>query len=226
LQVVTPEGRDNVGGRRLSPQWLERADLVLLRLPGPARDRLDFIQDLRSHCDLPCVVVSDQGETPAERIAALELGVDEYLLFTMSQPEMIARIHAVLRRAGRVRRREVPAAASQPAAGLQGTFALAGGWHFATQRRALVCNEPPGVIRLTSAEFELLRLLAASGGSPIDRDAISRAVFRRPWQVGDRAVDSLVKRVRQKGPPDLIATVRGCGYALLFAGRAVADPGN
>jgi DNA-binding winged helix-turn-helix (wHTH) protein len=75
---------------------------------------------------------------------------------------------------------------------------------------------------LTGAEFELLRLLAAAAGEPVDRETISRSVFRRPWQIEDRAVDGLVKRLRRKLQADAIASVRGVGYAIRFAEAGTA----
>lgn len=60
----------------------------------------------------------------------------------------------------------------------------------------------------------VLRLLVAASGQPVNRDAISREAFRRPWQPEDRAVDGLVKRLRRKLGPDAIQTSRGLGYAL------------
>ena len=96
------------------------------------------------------------------------------------------------------------------------------GWRFAPESRALVAaaggRDP---IRLTAAEYELIRLLAAAGGEPVDRETISRAVFRRPWRVEDRAVDGLVKRIRRKLDRDAIASVRGVGYALLTIGATM-----
>jgi hypothetical protein len=91
-------------------------------------------------------------------------------------------------------------------------------------RRGLLA--PDGrAVRLTSAEFELLRLLAAASGDPVGREAISRTVFRRPWRVEDRAIDGLVKRLRRRIGIDAIATVRGIGYALLPAGREGGEYG-
>lgn len=222
FRIVTVERADLMDGRQLGQHAVNRADLLLLRLPGSARDRLEFIRHLRSRCNLPCVIVSDRGETAAERIAALELGADDYLLYTTSQPEMVARIQSVLRRAGRGPSAESVTSLSTPVPMAPApSVALVGGWQLAAQRRALVSADSQKTVRLTGAEYDLLRVLAAANGNPIDRDSISLAVFRRPWRVGDRAVDSLVKRLRQKCPADAIATVRGRGYALLLEGQPV-----
>ena len=88
-----------------------------------------------------------------------------------------------------------------------------------TSRRFLAedrcIRAPDGTVhRLTGAEFELLRLLAAAAGEPVDREAICRRVFRRPWRPEDRSVDDLVKRLRRKTDPLAIQAVRGIGYAM------------
>ena len=83
---------------------------------------------------------------------------------------------------------------------------------------------PDPAHRLTSAEYELVAMLAAAQGAAVDREAICRRVFRRPWRPDDRAVDSLVKRLRRKMPTDAIHSVRGVGYALTVAILAAPSP--
>jgi DNA-binding response OmpR family regulator len=224
FRIISVDNAAALDGRQMFDDAASNVDLLLARLSGTIRQRLDLVRRLRSHCDLPIVVCSERGETAAERIAALELGADEYLLFTMSQPEMVARVQSVLRRASRgsAGGRSPSPLSSLVAAPQVAPVMLPGGWQLAPQRRALTSSDAKRSIRLTSAEYDLLRLLAAANGNPIDRDAISLAVFRRPWRVGDRAVDSLVKRLRQKCLTDAIATVRGCGYALLIEQREAA----
>lgn len=147
-----------------------------------------------------CVLVAAPDDGPEERAAALEAGAAEVLHGGIPLPEAIARIRAVLRRA-RPR-------SGEPSA-----------WRLLDSGRRLVspANE---ALRLTSAEFGLVALLASAGGTPVDREAVCRAVFRRPWRPDDRAVDSLVKRLRPKLPNDAIQSVRGVGYALTLPIRA------
>ena len=72
---------------------------------------------------------------------------------------------------------------------------------------------------LTTAEFDLMHLLAESIGKPVSREVIASKVFRRPFRAEDRTVDNLVLRLRRKlgtTQQDSIKTIRGAGY--LFAG--------
>jgi DNA-binding response OmpR family regulator len=191
-------------------------DLVLIRHPGPARAGLDLLGRLRQGSRLPMVLIGGPFDAIAERVAALELGADDHLPQGMPVAEMLARIQALLRRAawGTARPQAV---AGVPAPPRPAARPIVGGWRLIAHRRSLVSIEGAESLDLTGAEFELLRLLSQAGGEPVDREAISRAVFRRPWRVEDRAVDGLVKRVRRKLRADAIATVRGIGYALRFA---------
>jgi DNA-binding response OmpR family regulator len=200
-------------------------DLLLVRPFGAPRAGLDLLVRIRSASRLPVVLLGGTTDGQGERVAALELGADEYLVPSMPLPEMVARIQAVLRRA---------IWATTPPAMPRGALAsladpgpappIEGGWCLLPHRRSLVGADGADIVPLTGAEFELLRLLTAARGEPVDREAISRAVFRRPWRVEDRAVDGLVKRVRRKMRSEGIATVRGVGYALRFsAPPAVAD---
>jgi DNA-binding response OmpR family regulator len=177
-----------------------RPDAVLLvpeRLGRPGG--IDAIQRLRAASALPCVVVAARADSLADRVAALEAGADEVLHAGIPVPEAIARIRAVLRRA----RPPAP----EPAA-----------WRLLPSGRRLAPPSGP-TERLTSAEYDLVAMLAGSAGAPLDREVISRGVFRRPWRPDDRAVDSLVKRLRRKMPEGSIQSVRGVGYALTLAIR-------
>jgi DNA-binding response OmpR family regulator len=187
------------------------ADLLLLRTDGAARHRLHLLGRVRAASSVPVVVIGTALDSNADRVAALELGADDYFGPTMPVAEVVARIRAVLRRAGS--NAVAPRPAEAPATPWR---AIEGGWRLLPHRRAL--ESPAGAtVPLTGAEFELMRLLSAALGEPVDRETISRSVFRRPWQAEDRAVDGLVKRLRRKLAADAIASVRGIGYALRFA---------
>jgi DNA-binding response OmpR family regulator len=186
-------------------------DAVLLvpeSLAGP--NGIAAIRRLRAVSATPCVVVASAEDAAADRVEALDCGADEVLHGGIPVPEAIARIRATLRRG-----RPAPPPVAEPAAPMR--------WRLHTTGRRLA---PPGgpAHRLTSAEFDLVAMLAAAQGAAVDREAISRQVFRRPWRPDDRAVDSLVKRLRRKMPTDAIHSVRGVGYALTVAIDAAPSP--
>jgi two-component system phosphate regulon response regulator OmpR len=198
-----------------------RADLILLRPQGSPDDGLRMLRRIRAVSVVPLVLMGGPAASFGDRVAALELGADDYVGAAMPLQEVLARLRAVLRRAALASRRPPRAPDEAPDARL-----IEGGWRLALNRRALVGPDGEAALPLTGAEFELLRLLAAADGEPVDRETISRSVFRRPWQIEDRAVDGLVKRLRRKLQADAIASVRGVGYAIRFAeaGTAAETP--
>jgi DNA-binding response OmpR family regulator len=202
----------------LGPAAAASPDLLLIRQAEPAAGGLDVLVRVRRVSQVPIVVLGAPMAGSRDRVAALELGADDHLDPRIALPELVARIHAALRRAawcgGPATGREVTAVARPEAPPAP---PILGGWRLAAHRRAVVQAAGGDAVPLTGAEFELLRLLSAAHGEPVDREAISRVVFRRAWRVEDRAVDGLVKRVRRKLRADAIATVRGVGYALRFA---------
>ena len=192
----------------------EEPDLLVLRITREAGSGLPLLRRMRGLTPALIVVIGASQQSYSDRIAALEMGADDYLVSDMPLPEMAARIRAVLRRAPR--QAGAPhAAPMQPSA--SAWRRIQGGWNFAPHQRALVCAGSGNLLTLTGAEFELLQVLEAAGGRAVDRETISRSVFRRGWSVDDRAVDSLVARLRRKLQADAIAPVRGIGYALRYA---------
>lgn len=194
-----------------------RADLILLRPQGSPDDGLRMLRRIRAVSVVPLVLMGGPAASFGDRVAALELGADDYVGAAMPLQEVLARLRAVLRRAALASRRPPRAPDEAPDVRL-----IEGGWRLALNRRALVGPDGEAALPLTGAEFELLRLLAAADGEPVDRETISRSVFRRPWQIEDRAVDGLVKRLRRKLQADAIASVRGVGYAIRFAEAGAA----
>jgi two-component system phosphate regulon response regulator OmpR len=180
-----------------------------------------MLRRIRAVSVVPLVLMGGPAASFGDRVAALELGADDYVGAAMPLQEVLARLRAVLRRAALASRRPPRAPDEAPDVRL-----IEGGWRLALNRRALVGPDGEAALPLTGAEFELLRLLAAAAGEPVDRETISRSVFRRPWQIEDRAVDGLVKRLRRKLQADAIASVRGVGYAIRFAeaGTAAETP--
>lgn len=179
-------------------------DLVLLdqRL-GPVSGT-DVLRGLRAVSDVPVIIVTGTSET-MDRIVNLEIGADDEMEKTVTPREMLARIRSVLRR----RRREFdgPAEPARPS------------WHLDGERRVL--RRPGGAVcALTNAEFETLQILHAAKGNPVSRAELCREVFGRPFRVGDRAVDTIVKNLRRKIEPDAsdfvsIQAVRTFGYVFV-----------
>jgi DNA-binding response OmpR family regulator len=180
-------------------------DLVLLDQRLGHVSGTDVLRALRAVSDVPCIIVTGASET-MDRIVNLEIGADDEMEKTITPREMLARIRSVLRR--RRREGDPPAAeAARPS------------WNLDTERRIL--RQPGGAVcSLTNAEFETLQMLHAAKGNPVSRAELCRQVFGRPFRVGDRAVDTIVKNLRRKIEPETsefvsIQAVRTFGYVFV-----------
>lgn len=173
------------------------ADLVMLDLGLPGLDGMSFARELRRTSDVGVIVVS-RRHLPEDRIAALELGCDDYLVKPVHLGELCARVQAVLRR--RVTKRRMRF----------GTIVL--------DLDARSVELDGHAVDLTRGEFTILEILAKAGGNIVGRERLSGSVSRSPAEVDLRTVDSLVRRIRRKlesrSAANVIVTVSGLGYRL------------
>jgi two-component system OmpR family response regulator len=182
-------------------------EMVVLDLMLPGESGLDFARWLRGQSDVPIVMLTALGEE-TDRIIGLELGADDYLSKPFNPRELLARIRAVLRRAG-------DAATRQEAPPRLLRFA---GWTLEPPRRRLV--DADGVeVPLTGGEYDLLLALAERPNRVLTRDMLLDLLRGRQAGPFDRAIDVAVSRLRRKLEDDgrraqLIKTVRGGGYVL------------
>jgi len=179
-------------------------DLVLLDLMLPGLDGFQLLEALGQGRYAPMVVLSARSQR-ADKLRGLRLGADDYVTKPFDLEELIARIHAVLRR-------------SNP-----DTERLAIGdviVDFAA-RTAIRHGTP---VHLTGLEFALLQYLSERHSRIVNRDELLRAV----WGYGEtpmtRSVDNAVARLRKKIEPNehqprYIHTVRGRGYVLTLEGE-------
>jgi two-component system phosphate regulon response regulator OmpR len=180
-------------------------DLIVLDVMMPGESGLDFAADLRRRDSVPILMLTAMGEAE-DRIAGLELGVDDYLTKPFEPRELLLRIRAVLRRRHET---PVPDPAERPAEPIR-----LGAVAFDPARGEL--RRGSRQIRLTSVEAALLAALAERPGAVLDRDEL---IARTGATGGGRAVDVQVTRLRRKIEPDprlprYLRTVRGRGYML------------
>jgi len=194
--------------REARRQWpLGHFQLVVLDLMLPGEGGLDFARWLRGQSGVPIVMLTAMGEE-TDRIIGLELGADDYVSKPFNPRELLARIRAVLRRAGEAQTR---AEASPKAL----TF---GGWRLEPPRRRLL--NPEGVeVPLTGGEYDLLFALAERPNRVLTRDMLLDLLRGRQAGPFDRAIDVAISRLRRKLEDDghhaqIIKTVRGGGYVL------------
>jgi len=176
-------------------------DAVLLDLTLPGMDGLSVCREIRkAGQSLPVVMLTARREE-ADRVVGLELGADDYLPKPFGPRELLARLRAVLRRA----RRDGDAPLRQ---GILALDPLA--------REVTLGGHS---VRLTTFEFELLRLLMLEAGHVLSRDRILDRLKGKEFESFDRSIDVHVSRLRQKlgdsyRQPRFIKTIRGVGYLL------------
>ena len=185
----------------------EQPDLVILDLMLPEISGFDLCRRLRRDAryqHLPVIMLTARSEE-ADVIAGIELGADDYITKPFSPRELVARVGAVLRRAGRAERR--PDAATDET--LQfGDLSIDPASH-RVQRGG---HDLP----VTNLEFKLLHHLASHPRRVFSREQLLDRVWGREKYITLRSVDVYVRRLRQKidmpGSPSLLKTVRGAGY--------------
>lgn len=192
-------------------------DLIVLDLMLPGLDGLTILKALRReklNGDVPVLLLTARREE-VDKVLGLESGADDYLTKPFGVRELVARANALTRRprASASVSPEAPAP-SQIVDGEVQPVRLRNVMLDPARRRVTVDARP---IELTSLEFDLLYLLAASPGIVFSRRALLSRVWKDDTFVTERSVDTLVKRLRRKieidpADPQLILTVWGTGY--------------
>jgi DNA-binding response OmpR family regulator len=178
-------------------------DVVLLDLGLPDIDGVDVCRAIREVSEVPVIVVSARGEVD-DRILGLHSGADDYLVKPYDIGELVARVHAVYRR----RRVGSPTGTSGP-----GDVVVVDEVSVDLHRHSVSVGGKP--VNLTRKEFQVLALLASSGGAVCTRNRIVAEVWGRSWAGANRTLDVHVATLRTKlGRADLVQTVRGVGYRL------------
>jgi DNA-binding response OmpR family regulator len=182
---------------------LAGVDVVLLDLGLPDIDGVDVCRAIREVSEVPVIVVSARGEVD-DRILGLHSGADDYLVKPYDVGELVARVHAVYRR------RRI---GSSPGAGGPGEAVVVDEVSVDLHRHTVSVGGKP--VNLTRKEFQVLALLASSGGAVCTRNRIVAEVWGRSWAGANRTLDVHVATLRTKlGRADLVQTVRGVGYRL------------
>ena len=184
-------------------------DLLVLDLMMPGEDGLTLCRELRVKSRLPIIMLTAMGEE-TDRIIGLEIGADDYLSKPFNPRELLARIKAVMRRTQ---------AESLPVPETLTRDLRFDRWLLDVNRRELVDEEGVGM-SLSTAEFDLLKVFLERPQRVLSRDQLLDLARGREAVAFDRAIDTLVSRLRRKlerdpKNPELIKTIWGGGY--LFA---------
>ncbi len=177
-------------------------DLVILDVMMPGKDGFEVCREIRAEGNIPVIMLTARGDE-MDRIVGLELGADDYLPKPFNPRELLARIHAVLRRRG---------GAPKPS-----EVVSAAGIRLDPERRDVRVDGQP--VELTTTEFELLRVLVAAAGRVVPRERLMELARGPNWAAFERSVDVHVSHLRRKlgddpRRPQRIKTVRGVGYMV------------
>jgi DNA-binding response OmpR family regulator len=208
--VVVEEG----DGRRALDRVRETPfDLILLDVMLPGLDGIGVCRAIRTggpNLATPILMVTARdGE--ADTVLGLESGADDYMTKPFGVRELMARVHAVTRRHGRLGDSD---AAGTPALLRAGALVLD-----RERRQATVRG---GAVELTKQEFDLLALLASRRGIVFSRAALLHQVWHDDTYVTERTVDAVISRLRRKiehdpSDPELLLTAWGVGYKFADA---------
>ncbi len=172
-------------------------DLVVLDLGLPDIDGTDVCRRIRATSSVPVIIVSARDDE-VDRVVALELGADDYIVKPFGMRELVARIHAITRRSGGGRGRD----------DLESTRLVID----SRARRVLLDGE---AVHLTPREFDVLEYLARDRGAVYRRTDIWRDVWDTTWFGTAKTLDAHIAAVRKKlGDPGWIESVRGVGFRL------------
>lgn len=203
-------------GEAMKRLWVrEHFDVLILDLMMPGEDGLAILKRLRAEKDMtPVIMLTARGED-VDRILGLELGADDYLGKPYNPRELLARIHAVLRRRPR---QDAPGAPS-----MENEVVKFGDFELDLGTRVLKKNGE--IVPLTTGEFAVLKAFARHPRQPLSRDKLMEMARGREYEAFDRSLDVQVSRLRKLLEPDpskprYLQTVWGLGYVFIPDGHA------
>ena len=187
---------------------------VLLDVMLPDLDGFEVCRRIRARTDTPVLMLTARGDD-TDRIVGLELGADDYLPKPFNPRELLARIHAVLRRR--------PAMEAPGAPALDAQTVTFGPFQFDLSLRRLTKDGDP--ITLTTGEFSMLKALVRHPRQPLSRDKLAQLARGRDFEPFDRSLDVQISRLRKMIEPDpsnprFIQTVWGVGYVFVPDGAS------
>jgi two-component system response regulator CpxR len=191
------------GTKALDLLTKENFDLVILDVMLPSLNGFDVLRRLRQALTVPVIMLTARGED-TDRILGLELGADDYLPKPFNPKELVARIHAVLRRTAR--------SMEYPNQTLTvGSLRLSAA--------TLEVTVDGRIVSLTGTEFRVLEMLMRGAGQAQSRELLTERILGRTLSAYDRSIDTHISNLRRKlvderGRGIEIRNIRGAGYLL------------
>jgi two-component system, OmpR family, response regulator RegX3 len=186
----------------------ESPDIVLLDLMLPDMDGRDVCRKIRSTSGVPIIMVTARG-METDRVVGLEIGADDYVVKPFGVAELIARMRAVLRRAGPA---DAPVDDQEEI--------VIGDVRLDPKTWSVTRGGRP--VELTRREFELLHKLMENAGSVLTRERLMEDVWDPNWFGSTKTLDVHISTLRKKlgddpNEPSYIHTVRGVGFRFSSA---------
>jgi two-component system OmpR family response regulator len=176
-------------------------DLIVLDVMMPGRDGFGVLQELRASGSQVPVIFLTARDTASDRIGGLRAGADDYVVKPFSIEELLARVHAVLRR-------------SVPESGRDGVLHIA---DLELDENSHEVARAGVEVHLTATEFELLRYLMRNERVVLSKAQILDRVWKYDFQGQSNIVELYIGYLRKKVDsvePKLIHTIRGAGYVI------------
>jgi DNA-binding response OmpR family regulator len=194
------------GAQALEIARAEKPELIVLDLMLPQLSGFEVCRILRKEMTVPIIMLTARTDE-VDKIVGLEIGADDYMTKPFSMRELLARVHAMLRRAGIHR---------QPSENVPESIKI-GDLEINVNRHQAYHKKSP--LELTPKEFDLLLFLARHRGYVFTREQLLEKVWGYDYAGNTRTVDVHIRWLRQKlevdpTRPELILTVRGTGYKL------------
>lgn len=187
------------------------ADLIVLDLKLAGENGLQIARKLRETSAVPIMMLTGKGDE-TDRILGLEVAADDFLMKPFNLRELIARVHALLRRSKQL------SITPSSVADQHHNCLWFDGWRLDLTRR-LLYNAEDQIINLTFGEFNLLHTLVAAPNRVLSRDFLLEGTRGAQTESFDRSIDVLILRLRRKlevnpKQPRYILTERGLGYVF------------
>ncbi len=195
------------GGQAVAMIRQQQPNLVILDIMLPRRNGYEICRDLRSEKNSVPILMLTAKSQETDKVIGLELGADDYVTKPFGVRELLARVHALLRRA----QPESPAAPVLPGQIQLGEVSI--------DTRALRGKRSGAIFELTPREMSVLALLHRERGNAVSRDRILNEVWGVDYYGTTRTLDQVIVKLRQKieahpSEPRHLLTVHGLGYRL------------
>jgi two-component system OmpR family response regulator len=177
----------------------EAFDAVVLDLGLPVLDGLSVLKRWRNAGRGVPVLILTARDNWNEKVAGIDAGADDYLTKPFHMEELLARLRALIRRAG----------------GLASPLLQCG--ELALDTRSGRVTLQGQTVALTSHEYKVLEYLMHRPGAVVSRTELTEHIYAQDFERDSNTIEVFVGRLRKKLPPALIETVRGLGYRLVSA---------